>query len=512
MKKMGGHPPTQKAGTGKPPGLRRYLRRRVIILAKANNQGFIEKVTCAVENNNSLLCVGLDPDPQNYPAQFPATIDTEALVNWGQNIITQTADLVCCYKPNFAFYEQFGPAGLEALRQTIALVPNNIPVLLDAKRGDIGSTAAAYARAAFEVWGADAITISPYLGLDSITPFLAYPGKMVFVLCYTSNPSAKEIQEFGHDKRLFEHIVRQAQNWGSVRQIGFVVGATQPDALTRVRSLMLGHPYWILAPGIGAQGGDLEKTLSAGLDNSSSGLIVPVSRGIIYDKTPRAKALAMRGQINQVRQRVKLSQGITLLQNEIIQQLYEIGCIQFGQFTLASGQQSPIYIDLRRISASSLLLKMVALAYADLLAPLTFDHVAAVPYAALTLGTAAALTTNSSLIYPRKEAKTHGTGNAIEGVFDQGDRAVIIEDLVTTAGSVLKAIEVLEAAGLVIDDVVVLIDREQGGRETLAERGYRLHAALRISEILDVLYESGQIHTDQYDTVKKYLKATTVAG
>jgi orotidine 5'-phosphate decarboxylase subfamily 2 len=177
-------------------------------LSKSTDKSFVEKLTAAVERNNSLLCIGLDPNPRAYPDHFPKAIDTAALVRWGTNIIEETADLVCCYKPNFAFYEQFGPPGLAALQQTIATVPDDIPVLLDAKRGDIGSTAAAYAYAAFEVWRADAITISPYLGQDSVTPFLKYPGKMVFILCFTSNPSAREVQEFGRDgERLFEHIL-----------------------------------------------------------------------------------------------------------------------------------------------------------------------------------------------------------------------------------------------------------------------------------------------------------------
>ena len=266
---------------------------------------FTAKLIAAVDRNKSLLCLGLDPDPKKFPDHFSQTIDTAALITWGQAIIEQTADLVCCYKPNFAFYEQHGPAGLEALRQTIATTPANIPVLLDAKRGDIGSTAAAYAHAAFEVWGADAITVNPYLGRDSIDPFLTYPGKMVFVLCYTSNPSAREIQEFGtKNEKLFEYIIRQGQTWGSLEQIGFVVGATQPRALARVRGLMPGRSHWILAPGIGAQGGNLAEALAVGLDNAGSGLIVPASRSIIYAKSPRSAAQKLRDEINQERGRV----------------------------------------------------------------------------------------------------------------------------------------------------------------------------------------------------------------
>jgi uridine monophosphate synthetase len=474
-------------------------------LPKYTSTSFVEKLTRSIDRNDTLLCVGLDPDPKNFPAQFPKTIDAEALVSWGRAIIEQTSDLVCCYKPNYAFYEQYGPPGLEALRRTIALIPDDIPVLLDVKRGDIGSTAAAYARAAFEVWGADAVTVNPYLGQDSIAPYLAYPGKMAFILCYTSNPSAAEIQEFGgRDERLFEHIIRQGQEWGRTDQIGFVIGATQPHALASFRRLSPDRSSWILAPGIGAQGGELSAALAAGLDSKGGGLIIPVSRSVIYAQDPRAAAQALRDTMNRARRNLKPAQPVSSAQTELILQLYETGCIQFGRFSLVSGQQSPIYLDLRRLTARPLLLRMAARAYAALLKPLSFDHLAAVPYAALTIATAVALTTNSSLIYPRKEVKAHGTGQTVEGVFSAGEKVVIIEDLVTTGGSVLRAIEALKTAGLAVSDVAVLIDREQGGREILAESGYRLHTALRLSDILETLREAGRISAEQVAEVKKF--------
>ena len=479
---------------------------------------FFTKLTAAIERNNSLLCVGLDPDPGKYPNHFPPDIDTAALFNWGQNLIEQTKDLVCCYKPNFAFYEQYGPAGLEALRQIIAAVPDDIPVLLDAKRGDIGSTAAAYARAVFEVWGADAVTVNPYLGRDSIEPFLARPDQSVFVLCYTSNPSAKTIQEFGSEgERLFERIITEGQSWGDAGRLGFVVGATQPHALARFRQLNQTH--WILAPGIGAHGGDLGAALAAGLNDDGFGLIVPVSRAVIYADDPRAAAQSLRQAINQARQpvdqaldqagRATMGQPTEPL-TELITQLHQVGCVQFGEFTLASGRQSPIYIDLRRIGSSSALLKQAAQVYADMLRPLSFDHVAGVPYAALPIGTAVALQLGCSLIYPRKESKGYGTGKNVEGVFAAGQRAVIIEDLVTSGGSALTAIDALIAAGLTVADVAVLIDREQGGPENLAAKGYRLHAALTMSQILAGLQAAGRISARQVEAVKNYQRSTQI--
>jgi uridine monophosphate synthetase len=477
---------------------------------------FVEKLSAAIQGNDTLLCVGLDPDPYQFPEHFPPAIDATALLNWGRRLIDQTADVVCCYKPNFAFYEQFGWEGLAALQQTIAAVPDNIPVLLDAKRGDIGSTAAAYARAAFEVWGADAVTVNPYLGQDGVAPFVAYPGKTAFVLCYTSNPSASEIQEFGGAERLFEYVIRRAQNWGSAEQIGFVVGATQPQALAQVRRVMAGQPHWILAPGIGAQGADLLAALAAGLDSNGSGLIVPVSRGVIYAAQPRQATLKLWEEIKVARQAAqaapesKRAATITIPpapdQTNLVLHLHDVGCVQFGQFTLASGQPSPIYIDLRRITASPSLVRLAAQAYAALLRSLEFDHLAAVPYAALTLGTAVALALDKPLLYPRKEVKAYGMGRSIEGVFQAGDRVVVIEDLVTSGGSVIKSIEQLAAAGLTVQDVAVLIDREQGGAETLAARGYRLHAVLKMTDILKTLQEAGRISAAERERVEHYLR------
>ena len=194
-------------------------------------------------------------------------------------------------------------------------------------------------------------------------------------------------------------------------------------------------------------------------------------------------------------------------QTDLIVQLHEVGCIQFGSFTMASGLQSPFYIDLRRIMARPALLKQVALVYGDLVRPLVFDHLAAVPYAALTLGTAVSLAIDKPLIYPRKEIKTHGAGRTVEGVFSPGDKAVVIEDLVTRGGSVLKAIEALEQVDLAVTDVAVLIDREQGGRERLADRGYSLHAAFQLTPLVEVLQQEGRISTEEAATVRNYLES-----
>ncbi|MCE1255225.1 MAG: orotidine-5'-phosphate decarboxylase [Anaerolineae bacterium] len=476
-----------------------------------NNQGFFTKLKQAIADNQSLLCLGLDPEVNKFSPDFkPDASQVERLTAWCQNLISQTSDLICCVKPNIAFFEQYGPEGLEALQAVLKSIPAHIPVLLDAKRGDIGSTASAYARAMFDVYQADAVTLSPYLGRDSIDPFINREGKAVFVLCQTSNPSAAEVQNSSQPP-LYQHIAQIIQSWGSAEQIGLVVGATRPESLAEVRRIA--PQTWILAPGVGAQGGDLQATLQAGLLADGGGLIIPVSRAVIYADDPRAAALRLRDEINAGRAAVSKVLKPTAdlsLKKELVQALFSAGCIKFGQFTLASGKQSPIYVDLRRIISFPDVMRKAAAAYANSAAGLSFDRLAAVPYAALPATAALSLHLNVPMIYPRKEVKAYGTGQAIEGAFEAGLTAIMVEDVITTGGSILTAIKTLEDAGLKVKDVLVLVDRNQGGHQALANGGYSLHAALSIDEVVEILHESGGINHEMYQNVKSYLEENHV--
>jgi uridine monophosphate synthetase len=469
---------------------------------------FDEKLTHAVERNDSLLCVGLDPRPDHFPPQVMAQPDS--ILAFNKTIIDATADLACAYKPNFAFYEAQGLEGMAALRRTIEYIHEvtDVPVILDAKRGDIGSTAEAYAQAAFEVWGADAVTVNPYLGHDAVQPFTTYADRGVFLLCHTSNPGATDLQTLDCGGRpLYQVVAEQAVRWGA--NVGLVIGATYPQALWAVREM--DPQMWILLPGVGAQGGDLEAALAAGLDEQRSGVIVSASRSIIYTKDPRAAAQELRDRINAARSMpnsqiaIPKSQILALSRDQLILALADIGCVKFGQFTLASGLQSPIYIDLRLLVSHPSVLRNVARAYAQLLHPLAFDRLAAIPYAALPIGTAVSLELGCPLIYPRKEVKDHGTQRVVEGEFQKGERIAVLDDLITTGASKLEAIAPLEELGLRVEDVVVLMDREQGGQEYLEERGYRLHAVFGLGEMLDVLAQYGRISTAQRDEVKAFL-------
>jgi uridine monophosphate synthetase len=463
--------------------------------------------------SDSLLCVGLDPHPDLLDQPTAAAARGFCL-----RLIDACAPYACAFKPNSAFFEAMGPDGLAALADVIAAVPDPIPVILDAKRGDIASTAEAYARAAFDLLGADALTVSPYLGRDSLEPFLARPGRGVFVLCKTSNPGADEFQSLrvSGGEPVYVWVARQVQGWWDHEghdKVGLVVGATDPKALLQVRAAA--PDLWILAPGVGVQGGDLVRVLEAGLRADGRGVLVTVSRSIARADSPAAAAADLRDAINRVRDRWRpqvvadpgreSGSGTASVDSHMAAALLESGCVRFGEFTLKSGRQSPIYVDMRRLASYPQALRHITSAFMPLLRPLQFDRLAAIPYAALPIGTAIALAGDWPLIYPRREVKSHGTAALIEGVFQPGDTVVVVDDLVTTGQSKLEVIEKLETAGLKVRDVVVLIDREQGASEVMAAAGYRLHAVITLRQLLVHWRALGALTADQVASVTAYL-------
>lgn len=242
---------------------------------------FIEKLQKRWHQNKTMVCVGLDPDPSRFPEIIGEGVDS--IFAFNRAIVDATADLVCAYKPQFAHFASLSAE--DQLKDTIDYIHSeypDVPVILDSKRGDIGSTAERYAREAFERYQADAVTVNPYLGIDGVKPFTDYADKGVILLCRTSNPSAKDFQDLDVGGRpLYEQVAKTiAEDWNGNNNCALVVGATWPEQLGKIRHIIGDMP--ILVPGIGAQGGDLEATLEHGLDSQKSGLMISSSRGVIY--------------------------------------------------------------------------------------------------------------------------------------------------------------------------------------------------------------------------------------
>ena len=363
----------------------------------------------------------------------------------------------------------------------------------------------------------DAITLSPYLGRDSLEPFLADPAHGVFLLCKTSNPGSADLQDLPlADRMPAQRFTSRwpdlARGWNRNDNLGLVVGATHPEALRRVRQLA--PELWILAPGVGAQGGDLETALRAGLRADGLGLLVPVSRAISRAADPRQARCELVEEMHAVRassrrssaapagsarrSRGSLQVPCPLPPRRWPTGCWTAGCVRFGQFTLKSGLQ---LADLPRPAPAGLPPGAAgpgAAAYAELLRELKFDRLAALPYAALPIATAISLQGGWPMIYPRKEAKAYGTGAEIEGDSPPASAPWSSTTWRPPAGSKFEAIDKLTAAGLKVrgrgraDRPPVRRGRSAGG-----QAGYRLHAVLTLSQMLDHWEQTGRVPAAQ---------------
>jgi len=255
-----------------------------------------------IKKKRSFLCVGLDTDIQKIPAHL--TKSDDPIFSFNKEIIDHTAAFTIAYKPNLAFYEALGIKGLTALQKTIEYIPADIPIIGDAKRGDIGNTAKAYAKALFSTFGFDAATVNPYLGFDSIEPFISYQDKGVFILCRTSNRGASDFQDLRctTGPLLYEAVAQKAREWNVHGNIGLVVGATYPQELKSIRSICAEMP--LLIPGIGAQGGDLSLAVSYGVDAKGEKAIINVSRQVLYASKEKDFAQAAKNTAEKIRSQI----------------------------------------------------------------------------------------------------------------------------------------------------------------------------------------------------------------
>lgn len=245
---------------------------------------FQEKIK-NISETKKFLCVGLDPRVEQLPSPFSK--DPESFIKFCQEIISATSQYAGAFKPNMAYFECFGAKGLEILKEIIDFIPKDKLIILDAKRGDIGETSKAYARMAFEYFNADSITLSPYMGFDSLSPFFEYDQKGSFLLCLTSNPSAKDFEL----PKLYLEVAAKAQEWNQKNNVGLVVGATQTEQIAQIRSVFSSGPF--LIPGVGAQGGDLKESILKGKGKQTGAVpLINASRSILFASKEKDFAMA----------------------------------------------------------------------------------------------------------------------------------------------------------------------------------------------------------------------------
>ena len=481
------------------------------------DMSFFDKLNRAVEHNQTLLCVELAPNLDGlsfrYRSKGGANTPPPDLQEWLWFLIAETADLVCAYTLTLDFYQVLGASGLALLRQILEVIPDHIPIILDAKHSNV-NTSTLFARTAFLDWKVDAITLNSYAGQDQVAPFLMYPDKAVFILCTTANPSAPVLQQYPTaESPLYLKLLKEAKTWGTPEQVGLEIEVTTPDVLARIRTAA--PERIILTRNIWEDANNWAQLIKLGLNSNGDGLLISVPEEHLKYTHPGESIRVLRDDVNQVRMQV--GQGhpacsvwlpdVCLLKRhayeDLILQLYDISCLQFGEFVQASGAVFPYYIDLRKIISNPQVFDTIITAYANVLDHLKFDRIAGIPYGSLPTATGLSLRLNYPMIFPRKEIKAHGARRLVEGNFHEGETVVVVDDILITGNSAMEGAQKLQSVGLDVQDIVVFIDHESGAKEALQESGYRGHAVLTLSEISETLYEARRIDSEQFQALKR---------
>lgn len=494
----------------------------------ANQMNFFQQLESRCDAIDSLLCIGLDPHPQdvmtfatkvkntNAATTNTSTMGTtnskatdnpaEMALQFCLALVEATLPFAACYKPNAAFFEALGEAGHLALKNLVAAIRNRgVPVLLDVKRGDIGSTATAYAKAAYGDLGADAVTLSPLMGWDSVAPFVtdAFEKKGAFLLCKTSNPGSNDLltlQLAQTQSTLYEHIAKLVgHEWNAkaghgaiskTSSLGLVVGATDAIALQKSRQAA-GDRVWILAPGVGAQGGDLIAACKAGLNSEGKGLLIPVSRGVARADDPAAAAEELRDNIRQAVKEVQeawltptATDGVHTLQayqQHFIEFALELGVLKFGSFILKSGRTSPYFFNAGLFSTGKSLHQLGhAYASAIMASPdltttdpttgnkvVNFDVLFGPAYKGISLGAVvssalyAQYGVSVGFSYNRKEAKDHGEGGVLVGADMVDKRVLVVDDVITAGTAIRESHTLLMSIKANVVGVIIALDRAE---------------------------------------------------
>jgi uridine monophosphate synthetase len=498
--------------------------------------GFFVQLTDAIAARQSLLVTGLDPNPEMLQAWahrrgMGGRSFLSQARHWIKAVVEATADHVCAYKPSLGFYQALGPVGLELLREVRELVPLDIPLIIDTKHGDLNSSSA-LAHYLFRELGADGVTLSPLAGQDIAAPFLLYPDKAVVITCHSSNAAARVLQHHPDESDpLYLRIVRECQLWATPDQLLLEVGTSDPAILARVRQVA--PERFLILRSLWGEEDRLDALLEAGLSPAADGLLMPLPQNLLVEDDVAVRAAALKQRISERRDR--WLEGRAQDQSDVcslwlperrpdgtagagadadgtgdplaslILDLFDIGCLLFGDYVQASGAVFNYYVDLRQIISDPNLFHRVLHAYAGQLGELVFDRIAGIPYGSLPTATGLSLQLHKPLLYPRKEVKAHGARRLIEGDFEEGDRVVVVDDILITGNSVLEGIAKLESSGLEVEDVVVFIDHggraDTSARQRLAREGYRCHAVLDIARITAVLHAAGRLTDAQAATL-----------